>query len=606
MAAVLSSVPLAAPEAAPAFLGVERSIGGRCWRQRVSDERLAQSIAQTCGVSDLIARLLAGRGQNPETTPGFLNPRLREALPDPARLKDMDRAVQRLVRALGAGEKIAILGDYDVDGATSAALVSRFLSATGAGAPRLYVPDRMKEGYGPNVPALRRLRQEGAGVVITLDCGITAFDALEKAAAIGLDVIVIDHHVAEPRLPRAAAIVNPNRLDEDFPHRQLAAVGVAFLLVVALNRELRRIGWYSPPRPEPDLMAWLDLVALGTICDVVALTGPNRALVSQGLKVMAGRGNVGLSALADVARIGERLDAYHAGFILGPRVNAGGRVGKSDLGARLLLTEDPILAGELALILDTHNRERRAIEAEILGEASRLAESALGRSPHLLFLAGQGWHPGVIGIVAGRLKERYQRPVCVIALAQGIARASGRSVSGLDLGSAVIAAREAGLLEKGGGHAMAAGFELPESGLEALREFLEERLSGAALALPPVPLLTLDGAIQPKAAQPDLARAIQSLGPFGSGNAEPRFAMPSMRVVRADPVGEAHVRCVLAGSDGGRMKAIAFRALGEDLGQALLERNAAPLHLAGRLKLDSWQGREEVQLQIEDAAPSGA
>ena len=590
-----------------AFLGVERSVGGRCWRLRHHDDRMARAIAQTCDVPDLIARLLASRGQTPESVPGFLNPRLREALPDPEGLRDMDRAASRLARAVANGEAIALFGDYDVDGATSAALISRFLAAAGARVPRLYVPDRMSEGYGPNPAALRRLKDEGIGLAVTLDCGITAFEALDEAAAIGLEVIVVDHHVAEPRLPAALAIINPNRLDETFPHRQLAAVGVAYLLVIALNRALRLAGWYSPARPEPDLMAWLDLVALGTICDVVPLTGLNRALVAQGLKVLAARSNTGVKALCDVAGVGERLETYHAGFILGPRVNAGGRVGQADLGSRLLSTDDPGEAAALARSLDAYNKERRQIEAGVLIEAERLAEREMDRAPGLLFLAGEGWHQGVIGIVAGRLKDRYQRPVCVIAIDGKRAKASGRSIAGVDLGSAVIAAREAGLVEKGGGHAMAAGFELDRDRLERLREFLEARVAAALVpgVASQAASLALDGALQPMAATPALLRQIQAVGPFGSGNAEPRFALPSARVAWASPVGADHVRCTLTGSDGAKLKAIAFRALGQELGQALLAPGGRALHVAGKLKLDTWQGREEVQLQIEDAALAG-
>jgi single-stranded-DNA-specific exonuclease len=584
------------------YLGVAKSLGGRIWLERPGDERLGVAIAQRCQVPEIVGRMLAARGQSLESAPGFLQPKLRDLLTDPSELKDMDRAAERLADAIGRGERVAIFGDYDVDGATSAALLSRFLRAVGAEEPLLYVPDRMREGYGPNGPAFHALKAAGAALVITVDCGITSFAALEEAERIGLEVIVADHHVAEPALPAACAVVNPNRLDESFPHRNLAAVGVVYLLVIAANRALRRRDWFGAARPEPDLLQWLDLVALGTVCDVVPLTGLNRALAAQGLKVMARRGNLGLSTLCDVARIKDRVDAYHAAFLLGPRVNAGGRVGRSDLGARLLATEDPALAGDLARQLEAYNEERRALEMEVHEAATRQAEAQAADNPHLLFLAGSGWHPGVIGIVAGRLKERYQRPVCVIALADGVGKASGRSVAGLHLGQAVIAAREAGLVLRGGGHAMAAGFEVREERLGALQSFIAARFRDDLDGAPLMPTLLVDGSLQSRAASPELIATLDRLAPFGAGNAEPRFVFPAQRVAMADVVGTDHVRCVLAGPDGGRLKAIAFRAAGEELGRALLASRGAALHVAGRLKCDRWQGRDQVQVQIEDAA----
>jgi single-stranded-DNA-specific exonuclease len=585
-----------------AFLGVERSVTGRRWRQRQGDERAGLAISQRLGLPEIVGRLLAGRGIGPEAAESFLNPTLRDLLPDPSRLLDMDSAAERLASAIRKGEGIAVFGDYDVDGATSSALLARFFAAAGR-LIRIYIPDRMKEGYGPNLPALLALKAEGIGVVITVDCGITAFEALAGAAEAGLEVIVIDHHVAEPRLPEAFAVVNPNRLDETPGHGQLAAVGVAFLLAVAVNRALRQAGWYGADRPEPDLKRLLDLVALGTICDVVPLTGVNRALVTQGLKVMAARANIGLAALADVARLNEAPGTYHVGFMLGPRVNAGGRVGAADLGARLLSTEDPLDAAAIARQLDGFNTERKQIEERVLIEAIAQAESR--QAPGLVFVQSEGWHPGVIGIVASRLKERYGHPACVVAIGQGIGKGSGRSVVGVDLGNAVIAARQAGLLVNGGGHVMAAGFTVEQGKLEALKEFLAERLDDRSGAERPRPTLDLDAALQPAAATPALLREIERLGPFGSGNVEPRFALPAARIVRADPAGEAHVRCIVMGSDGARLKAIAFRSLDNELGRALLQRGGPALHLAGHLRADRWQGRDEVQLLIDDAAVAG-
>jgi single-stranded-DNA-specific exonuclease len=595
---------LAIHDAERAFLGVERSYCGRAWRQRRADDRQGLAIAQRFSVPELVGRLLAARHVTVDDTASFLNPKLRDLLPDPSRFRDMDRAVERLQEAIARNEKIAVFGDYDVDGATSAALLHRFFAAIGV-AVRLYIPDRLTEGYGPNEPALRRLREEGIAVVITVDCGMTSFAALAAAAAAGLAVIVLDHHVAEPQLPPAAAVVNPNRLDETAGHGQLAAVGVTFLLVVALNRALRAGGWYGDSRPEPDLKQWLDLVALGTVCDVVPLTALNRALVGQGLKVMAWRRNVGLAALADVAGLTEMPGTYHAGFVLGPRINAGGRIGAADLGVRLLTTGDAAEAAALARQLDALNAERRSIEQAMLEAAIAQVEEQRTPERALLFARAEGWHPGVIGIVAGRLKERYGRPACVVGMANGIGKGSGRSVNGIDLGSAVIAARQAGLLINGGGHAMAAGFTVAAERVADLAAFLNERVASAAGG-PIVPLLEIDGAIAGAAATPELAQLVGRLAPFGSGNPEPRFAVTDLRVVRGEVVGEGHVRALLADSSGARLKAIAFRSADEPLGQALLQGSRAPLHLAGNLRLDNWQDREGVQLIVDDGAPAQA
>jgi single-stranded-DNA-specific exonuclease len=588
-----------------AVLGVERSLTGRCWRARGGDDRAGLALAQRFGLPEIIGRLLAGRGIGADDAERFLEPSLRNTLPDPAHLKDMEKAVARLVAAIEAGEIIAIFGDYDVDGATSAALLRRFFAAVGA-KTLVYIPDRQREGYGPNAAALLKLKDRGAAVVITVDCGITAGEALAPAADAGLDVIVVDHHLGEPALPRALAVIDPNRIDEDSPHGMLAAVGVTFLLVAGLNRALRQAGYYKG-RGEPDLMQWLDLVALGTVCDVVPLTGVNRALVAQGLKVMRRRGNIGLAALGDAAGIGEKLDAYHAGFILGPRVNAGGRVGEADLGARLLSTEDQDEARALAAHLHALNAERRAIEAQVLAQAiDRVERDRIGA---LVFAAGEGWHPGVIGIVASRLKDRYNRPACVIALGSGVGRGSGRSVPGLALGPLVIAAHQAGLLLNGGGHAMAAGFTVAEEKLSALRDFLEARIGATLGEGGLAPELNIDGALAAAAATPDLAALIERIGPFGTSNSEPRFVFPNLRVLRADIVGSEHVRCVLGdGGGAARLKGIAFRALNGDrnsaLGQALLNARGAGFHVAGHLRADTWQGRNGVQLLIDDAAPA--
>ena len=584
-----------------AFLGVERSLSGRRWQAAAGDSRLAATLSQRLGLPEIVGRVLAARGIGLDEAEGFLEPRLRDLLPDPAHLLDMDKAAARIAAAVMAGEPIGVFGDYAVDGATSSALLNVFLTAAGARV-LVHIPDRLTEGYGPNLPALLALGAQGVRVVVTVDCGTTAFAPLAGAAEAGLDVIVVDHHEAEPDLPRVLALVNPKRLDESSPHGHLAAVGVAFLLAVAVNRDLKAAGWYVG-RPVPDLMQWLDVVALGTVCDVVPLKGVNRALVTQGLKVMARRGNVGLAALADVAGIKERPDAYHLGYVLGPRVNAGGRVGQAGLGSRLLSTADAAEAADIARQLDAYNKERQEIEAVVLLEAIEQVEGRADDGLPLVLAQGENWHPGVIGIVAGRLKERYGRPACVIALEGGEGKGSGRSVPGLDLGSAVIAARQEGLLKAGGGHAMAAGFTVERARLGDFAVFLAGRLR-AQLQGELVPLLELDGALDAGGCTVDLVETLKRLGPFGSGNPEPRFAVTAARVLRADVVGSGHVRLMVGGQGGQRLKAIAFRAVDSELGLTLLNGQGATFHLAGTLRVDHWQGNASVQLVIDDAAPA--
>ena len=587
------------------FLNVERSLTGKRWEERLADSRQALALSQQLGLPEIIGRVLAARGVDQDDAARFLNPTLRAYLPDPSAFQDMDRAAARLLRAIEGGEKIAVFGDYDVDGATSSAVLARFFAALGIEL-QIYIPDRLSEGYGPNAPALKRLKAAGVDLVITVDCGITAFDALAEAAAAGLEVIVVDHHAAEPRLPAAAAVVNTNRLDDVSGQGPLAAVGGAFLVTVALNRALRDAGWYTRNgRREPDLLQWLDLVALGTVCDVVPLTGLNRALVAQGLKVMAARRNAGLVALSDVSRIDEKPGTYHAGFLLGPRVNAGGRVGEAPLGARLLTCDDPGEASEIAARLDGYNAERKQIELQVLDQAIRQVEET-GPGRGLVVAASEGWHAGVIGIVASRLKERFNRPALVVALEGGVGKGSARSVPGVDLGAAVIAARQEGLLINGGGHPMAAGLTVAQEHLNELTAFLDARLARRLAEIDYQPSLGIDGALKPRGATLELLADLERCGPFGVGNVQPRFALPAVRVSKASVVGENHVRCFLGdakGSGGGSLKAIAFRALDSDLGPALLQTAGLPLHVAGRLQIDRWGGREGVQFIIEDAAP---
>jgi single-stranded-DNA-specific exonuclease len=580
----------------PAFLSVDTSFSGRRWVAREYDERAALALSQRHTLPDLIARSLSARGVTLESAPSFLDPKLRDLLPDPSRFKDMDKAAARMAEAIMRNEKIAVFGDYDVDGATSAALLIRFARACGVDV-RLYVPDRRREGYGPNVAAMQVLAEEGIKLAVTVDCGTTAHEPLKAAVEAGLDVIVLDHHASEPALPPALAIVNPNRLDESSEYGNLAAVGVTYLFVVAVNRALRVAEFYST-RPEPDLKMWLDLVALGTICDVVRLTGLNRAFVAQGLRVMAQKRNAGMAALANVAGCKGAPDAYAAGFMLGPRVNAGGRVGEADLGAKLLSTDDPSVAATLAEHLHALNTERRAIEAQVLIEAEAITR--LETSP-IAFVASENWHPGVIGIVASRLKDKFHHPALVVSIEGEIGKGSGRSVNGIDLGAAIIAARQAGLLINGGGHKMAAGFTVARDKIEALRDFLAQRIGKQLQAEPLRPTLTLDGLASGPSLQPDFVKRLARLGPFGTGNPEPRFALTECRIVRADVVGEKHVSVIVM-QGGVRLRGIAFRAMENNLGPSLLSLGARLCHLAGHLRIDEWQGEERVQLSIDDAA----
>ena len=577
------------------FAGLERSVLGRRWQPRLPDARTALALAQRAGLSETVARILAGRGVDAEHAAAFLDPKIRDAMPDPSHLKDMDKAVERLIAAIDEGQPIAIFGDYDVDGATSAALLHNHLEALGAKV-RHYIPDRMKEGYGPNAPALLKLAQEGVRVVVTVDCGTTAHAPLAAAAEARLDVIVVDHHAAEVSLPQAFAIVNPNRIDQTSDLGQLAAVGVAFLLLVALNRALRKRG-----REAPDLLEALDLVALGTVADVVPLTGLNRAFVAQGLKAIAVRGRIGIAALADVAGLAETPQAFHLGFLLGPRVNAGGRVGEADLGVRLLTTRDPLEAGELARRLDGYNRDRQRIEAEVLVQALAHAEA---NQSDLTLVAGEGWHPGVIGIIASRLKDRFDRPALVVALDGEVGKGSARSAFGWDIGAATIAARQAGLLVNGGGHANAAGLTVSRTALPALRDFLDSHLAEHLKRASRATVLDYDDVVPLSAATSSFLDELEKVGPFGMGNPEPRFVLAGVRVAKADIVGTNHVRCFLQDARGGRLAAIAFRSLDSALGALLLRGDGAPLHLVGRLKRDTYRGAVRVQFHIEDAAPA--
>ncbi|UTW54218.1 single-stranded-DNA-specific exonuclease RecJ [Kordiimonas sp. SCSIO 12610] len=588
-------------------LGVRHSILGQAWQLRPYSERLARAIADNLNVSPIIGQLINARGIGIENAPSYFAPSLKEMMPDPSIILDMDKGVGRIIRAIHQGEKIAVFGDYDVDGATSSAIFVRFFEAIGIPV-HIYIPDRMIEGYGPNANAMNSLRARGIDLVVTVDCGTLSFEPLKVAKNIGLDVIVVDHHKAEPELPVAVAVINPNRLDDESDLGQLAAVGVTFLFLVAINRALREAGFYGDKVREPNLVGFLDIVALGTICDVVPLTGLNRAYVTQGLKVMAARRNVGLTALADVGRISEAPNTYHAGFILGPRVNAGGRVGESGLGARLLTTHDPIEAREIADRLDTYNSERRAIEADVLKEALAQAEAKIGidgQHDTLVFVAGEGWHAGVIGIVASRLKDKYGLPTFVLALEDGEGKGSGRSISGVDMGAAVIEAVQAGLLIKGGGHSMAAGLSVASDKLDELETFLRDYMAKSVQVASSSKSLKVDGIIAMTGATPALLDEIERVGPFGMGNPGPRFIIPEVTLVKADRVGENHLRCIFKSKDGSSMKVMAFRQADEDLGNIMRTGIGRQFHIAGKLKKDMWTGRPKVEMTLDDASLIG-
>ncbi|BAT60383.1 single-stranded-DNA-specific exonuclease RecJ [Variibacter gotjawalensis] len=593
-------------ERIPAFLGVTQSLTGRLWRDRLDARGQAAAIAigQRLGSGDLLARVLAGRGVGADEAGLYLNPSLRDLLPDPDCITDMGAATARLADAILAHEQIAIFGDYDVDGATSAALLTRFLSHCGLD-PFIHIPDRIFEGYGPNIEAIRALRDRGAKLLVTVDCGTTSIEVLAEAAKLGLQTVVIDHHQVGEQLPAVAAIVNPNRQDCLSGLGHLAAVGLVFVTLVALNRELRQRGFWTTTRPEPNLLDWLDLVALGTVADVAPLTGLNRAFVQKGLIAMRRRDSIGLTALMDASRLTGPPEPWHLGFMLGPRINAGGRIGRAERGVELLLEKDPTRAAARAAELDRLNTERRAIELETLAEAEAEALAALGLEERgaVVVAAGNGWHPGVVGLVAARLKERYGRPAFAITFDEnGIGTGSGRSILGVDLGTSVRAAMTSGILMKGGGHAMAAGITLRREALGDFRAHLEGALANAVDAARQNDALLVDGALSAAAANSELIASIASAGPFGSGNPEPMLVFPRHTLAFAEEVGGAHVRARFRSPDGAFLQAVAFRAVGQDLGRALLERRGQTVHVAGTLSVDRWQGAERVQLRIVDVA----
>jgi single-stranded-DNA-specific exonuclease len=588
----------------PAFLGVAHSLSGKVWRQRPMDEALALEHSRKLKAPDIVGRLLSARGVKLDEAELFLNPTLKDLFPDPSTFADMDKAADVILDAIVSGKKVAVFADYDVDGGTSSAILSRYFRAWGRELI-LYVPDRLTEGFGPTPFAFRALKDMGAELVVTVDCGAAAIEALKVANEIGLDVVVMDHHLMhDEHTPPTLALVNPNRPDDKSGHGFLAAAGVVFVLVAALNRLARKKS-LVPEGGLPDPMKWLDLAALGTLCDMAPLKGVNRAFVTRGLACLERLENAGLKALAEVAGIEAPKSVYHATFVLGPRLNAGGRIGDPWTAAKLLATDDRAEAIQLAEKLNFQNQERKEVEAGIQKAAMEQVERRLAMKPDagILVVGGEGWHPGVIGIVAGRLKEKYHRPAIVVGWGEGlgpVARGSGRSVPGVNLGELISGAAKSGLLLSGGGHAMAAGLSMDPARLDELLEYLEERTKGTALELAEARVLEIDGTLAPGAATGELLDMIERTGPFGSNAPEPLFAVPNVRAAGARRVGENHMAFDMVGEDGSRVRAIAFRVADGPEGQAIARGDA--IHVAGRLRPDTWRGPGKVQIEVADIA----
>ena len=588
------------------FLGVERSFSGRAWKDRLDERGSARAlaIAQRHGLDELLARVLAGRNVDVDEVESYLDPTIKRLMPEPHTLTDMEVASGRIADAAIRGESVAIFGDYDVDGATASALLCRYLRHCGLD-PIVHIPDRIFEGYGPNIDAIRSFAERGVKLLVTVDCGVTSLEPLAEAKKLGLETVVIDHHQADEKLPDAVAIVDPNRADDLSGLGHLAAVGLVFLTLVALTRELRRRNFWNGSRSEPDLLSLLHLVALGTVADVVPLKGLNRAFVAKGLIALRRREHLGPTALMDAARLSGPPEPWHLGFLLGPRINAGGRIGRADLGVRLLLEEDPSEAARIAAELDRLNRERQQIEQATLAHAEAEALAALGLEEKgaVVVTASEGWHPGVVGLVAARLKERYGRPAFAIALEPGgTGTGSGRSIAGVDLGRAVRQAVRDGLLLKGGGHAMAAGVTLKKDALSAFRAFLEDTLATPVETARRDSALLIDGAVSAGGFNLSLAELLARAGPYGAGNPEPLLALPAHTLAYADPVGENHIRARFRSGNGKFVNAIAFRAAGQPIGKALLENRGRIVHAAGHIAIDRWQGEERVQFRLADVA----
>lgn len=590
-----------------AYLGVANSAKGYIWRDRLDDKgrNLGLALSQIAGVPEILGRVMAARGAGVDDVTEWLNPSLKDLMPDPNTLQHMEVGANRVAKAIKQGEKVAIFGDYDVDGAVSSALAKLFLSHHGL-TPEIYIPDRIFEGYGPNPEAINQLIDNGAELIITVDCGTVSHDSLEEATKRNVDVVIVDHHLSGETLPNVPAIINPNRQDDLSGLGHLCAGGVVFMLLVAVKRVLSQDGHYDASTPPPDLMSYLDLVALSTICDVVPLKGLNRAFVTKGLQVMHKRQNIGLRALSDAAGLTTAPTPYHLGYLLGPRINAGGRIGSSELGATLLATNDDLEAQKIAQLLDKLNAERKEMERITLEEATSRVSDEIEKNPEIamIFASSKEWHKGLVGLVASRLTEKFHRPSCILSIDENNATATGslRSISGVDIGQAVQKARDKGLIVKGGGHAMAAGLTLELNRYDEVVAFFNNMLQTHVAERRAKMGLEIDGALTANSVTPNFMDQLERAGPFGAGNPTPRFVLPSHKVKFSKVVGDSHVKCTLEASDQSRINAIAFRALDTELGNLLLDRSGSSLHIVGQLRRNHWNGRESIEMTIEDAA----
>ena len=574
------------------------------WRLLKNDERQIMSLSQKYNLPDIISKIICSRNISIDEAKDYINPQIKNLLPSPFILKDMDKAVSRIVSAIYKGESIGIFGDYDVDGATSTAILYRFLYDVGVKHIYIHIPDRQTEGYGLNTDGLKELQKKGASLVVAVDCGITGFDAVDMANQMNLDIVIADHHESEVKVPDAIAVVDPKRIDDDSHLNYLAACGVVFLLTVALNKTLRDEGYYKEKGiSEPDLFSYLDLVALGTVCDVVPLIGVNRAFVSVGIKVMAKRQNVGLKALCDISGVNTSPTVYHLGYILGPRINAGGRVGNSAISADLLTTRNPLTADNLATKLNNFNIERKDIEANVLREAFEKVSSELKPDDNFIFISGHNWHTGVIGIIAGRIKERYNLPTCVATIDEnGIANGSGRSIPEIDLGTAIIKAKEMGILTEGGGHSMAAGFTLSQDKIEEFKKFLHNYVEHSTQSQKIIPVLNIDSVIDITGINSELIKKLSILEPFGTANDEPRFAILHAKLIGSDALNGGHIRCYFASDNGRSISAICYKCIDTEMGEILLSEIGNRFNLAGKIRSNEWNGKKHIQFIIEDIA----
>lgn len=580
------------------------SLNGFRWRLFNPDERFVQAVCQKYNLPDIIAKIINSRKVPFEKTDTYISPQIKSLLPSPFILKDMDKAVNRIVRAIESNEAIGIFGDYDVDGATSSSILYKFLYDVGVKNIQIFIPDRQNDGYGLSSDGLKKLMSAGCTLVVAVDCGITGFDAVDLANQMDLDIVIADHHEAEVGIPNAVAVVDPKRVDDDSGLTYLAACGVVFLLTVALNKTLRERGFYKKKGiEEPDLFSYLDLVALGTVCDVVPLVGVNRAFVSVGVKVMARRQNIGLKSLCDVSGVSTSPSIYHLGYVLGPRINAGGRVGNSSIAAQLLTTRNPLTADSLAQKLNNFNLERKDIEASVLEQAFQKVSSELKPDDNFIFVSGNNWHTGVIGIIAGRLKERYNLPTCVATIDEnGIANGSGRSIPEIDLGSAIIKAKEIGILKEGGGHSMAAGFTLEESKIEEFKKFLHDYIESSTKSQKIIPVLNIDSVIDITGINNELINKLKILEPFGTANEEPRFAILNAKLTGSDAIGGGNIRCYFASDNGKSISAICYKAVDTEVGEVLLSEVGSRFKLAGKIRANDWNGKHYIQFIIDDVA----